>query len=114
MHWEFLVTAQYSVKCAHKVVKIERILFLSGQKLQRDVTKTETREDKREKETRTFKSHYCNLCVKKVLNIPGCVLYFRLSKVATFSFDDSVALMAFSHKIHQVVTWNGFQFTGVP
>ena len=40
---------------------------------------------------------------------------FTLFKVATFCFDDSFAHSWHSlSQIHEVVTWDGFQLTGVP
>jgi hypothetical protein len=42
-------------------------------------------------------------------------LYFRIFKVATLCLDDSFVLSWYSlNQLHEVVTWNGLQLTGVP
>jgi hypothetical protein len=42
-------------------------------------------------------------------------LYLRFFKVATFCLDDSFAHAWHSlNQLHEVVTWNAFQLTGVP
>lgn len=63
-----------------------------------------------------MKEHIWNYVTnKKVLNKPEYILYFRFFKVATFCFDDSFAHSWHSlNQLHEVVTWNGFQLTGVP
>ena len=65
---------------------------------------------------KTMKEHIWNDVVnKKVLNKPEYVLYFRFFKEATFCFDESFAHSQLSlSQLHEVVTWNGFQLTGVP
>jgi hypothetical protein len=42
-------------------------------------------------------------------------IYFRFFKVATVCLDDSFAHSWHSlNQLHEVVTWNAFQLTGVP
>ena len=52
---------------------------------------------------------------KKVLNKSKYILYLRFFKVATLCLDDSFAHYWHSlNHLHEVVTWNAFQLTGVP
>ena len=52
---------------------------------------------------------------KKVWSNSKYVSYFRFLKVATLCFVDSAANPWPSlNELHDVVTWNGFHFTGVP
>jgi hypothetical protein len=52
---------------------------------------------------------------KKVLNKSKYILYLRYFKVATLCLDDSFAHSWYSlNRLHEVVTWNAFQLTGVP
>ena len=52
---------------------------------------------------------------QKGLYKPEYVFYFGFFKVATFCFDDRFAHSWHSlNQIHEAVTWNGFQLTGVP
>ena len=54
----------------------------------------------------------CNNQKKSVKQI---TIYLRFFKVATLCLDDSVAHAWHSlNQLHEVVTWNAFQFTGVP
>jgi hypothetical protein len=64
----------------------------------------------------TRKRHTWNPVVsKKVLNKSKYILYLRFFKVATLCLDDSFAHAWHSlNQLHEVVTWNGFQLTGVP
>jgi hypothetical protein len=52
---------------------------------------------------------------KKVLHKSKNSLYLRFFKEATLSFDDSFAHSWHSlNQLHEVVTWNAYQLTGVP
>ena len=52
---------------------------------------------------------------KKVFNKSKYILYLRFLKVATLCLNDSVAHTWHSlNQLHEVVTWNAFQLTGVP
>ena len=52
---------------------------------------------------------------KSVKHIIRYILYLRFFKVATLFLDDSFALSWHSlNQLHEVVTWNAFQLTGVP
>ena len=63
-----------------------------------------------------MKEHIWNHVVpKKVLNKSKYILYLRFFKVATLCLDDSFAHSWHSlNQLHDVVTWNAFQLTGVP
>ena len=65
---------------------------------------------------RNYEWAHVELCSKqKVWNIYKYVSYFRFLKVATLCFIDSAANPWPSlNELHDVVTWNGFHFTGVP
>ena len=52
---------------------------------------------------------------KKVLNEPQYILDLRFFKVATLCLDDNFAHSWHSiNQLHEVITWNEFQLTGVP
>ena len=52
---------------------------------------------------------------KKELNKSKHILYLRFFKVATLCLDDKFAHSWHSlNQLHEVVTWNAFQLTGVP
>ena len=63
-----------------------------------------------------MKQHIWNhLATKKVFNKSKYILNVRFFKVATLCLDDSVAHAWHSvYQLHEVVTWNAFQLTGVP
>ena len=65
-------------------------------------------------DVKTMKKHIWNHVVTRKV-FKQIKIYFTLFKVATLCLDDSFAHSWHSlNQLHEVVTWNAFQLTGVP
>jgi hypothetical protein len=56
-----------------------------------------------------------HIVTKKSIKQIKIYVTFEIRQTATLSFDDSIAHSWHSpNQLHEVVTWNAFQLTGVP